>query len=161
MGDNARLRNNSTFITHGNGKIIFGNRAGASWGCTLEASELIRIGDYTAIAEYSYVTDTVHELIGNDTPWRDAPRRPMPVIIGEACFIGSGCYIGPGVHIDDGAVIAHHSVVTRNVGAFEIWAGAPARCIAHRVKGVSQAKLEEFHALVAEQGMQRDRYKQP
>ncbi len=38
----------------------------------------------------------------------------------------------PGVQIADGAVIASRSVVTKNVGPYEIWGGNPANLIKKR-----------------------------
>lgn len=40
--------------------------------------------------------------------------------------------IMPGVRIADGAVIGARSVVTKNIGPYEIWAGNPARFIKKR-----------------------------
>ncbi len=52
--------------------------------------------------------------------------------IGNDVWIGNNCLIKSGVVISDGAVIGMGSVVTKNVGAYEIWAGNPARMIRKR-----------------------------
>jgi acetyltransferase-like isoleucine patch superfamily enzyme len=158
MGEHCRMRNNATLVAHGDGKVIFGTRSGLSWGCFIEANELVQLGDYTAVAEFTYITDTIHHLAGNTGSKRDARIETRPVRIGNACFIGSSCFIGPGVTIGDGAVVAHHSVVTQDIGPLEIWGGVPARKMGHRTENVPAAKLREFERLVAEQGIQRDRY---
>jgi acetyltransferase-like isoleucine patch superfamily enzyme len=49
-------------------------------------------------------------------------------IIGNDVWIGQDVLILSGVTIGDGAVIAARSVVTKNVGPYELWAGNPARC---------------------------------
>lgn len=159
QGDRGRFRNNATLRTHGDGKIIFANRAGAAWGCLFEASELIEIAEYTAIAEYSYVTDTVFDFRQHEGSWRQVPRSAKPVRIGSACFVGSGCFIGPGVTIGDGAVIAHHSVITRDVGHYEIWGGSPARKMGHRTENVPESKRRELEEMIEKYGVQSDRYK--
>lgn len=158
QGDNGRFRNNATMRTHGDGKIIWSERSGASWGCLFEASELIHVGTYTAVAEFTYVTDTLFDFRLTEGGWKEVPRIVRPVHIGHNCFVGSGCYIGPGVTIHDGAVVAHHSVVTRDVGPLEIWGGAPARKLGHRTENVPASRMAEFEALVAQQGIQGDRY---
>jgi len=160
QGDIGRFRNNATFRAFGTGKIIFGTRSGTSWGCVIEANELVQIGDYTGIAEYTTITDTAWQFAGTTGSWREVPRRTSPVHIGAACFIGSGCFIGPGVTIGDGAVIANHSYVTRDVGPYEIWAGAPARFVAHRTQNIPESRQRQFDELVAQQGIQEDRYKE-
>lgn len=159
QGDYGRQRNNATLRALGRGKIIFNTRSGVSWGVTLLANELIEIGEYTAIAEYSFVTDTSYRFAGNDKSFHDADKIVKPVHIGKACFVGSRCYIGPGVTIGDGAVIANNTIITRDVGPFEIWMGAPARCIGHRTENVPERVMQRLEQLVAEQGIQGDRYK--
>jgi acetyltransferase-like isoleucine patch superfamily enzyme len=158
MGDYCRFRNNVTLRTRGNGRIVFGNRSGCSWGCFLEAASEIRIGNYTAIAEYSVVSDVIVPLMGHSSAPHTSAICGEPITIGNDVFVGNGCFIGPGVTIGDGAVIAHHSTVLRDVGPFEIWAGTPARRIAHRTLNVPAAKLAEFARLVEEQGIRSNRY---
>ncbi len=158
LGDRCRFRNDVTLHAHGNGKIIFGNRSGLSWGCTAEAHELIQIGNYTAIAEFSYLCDTMPVLKDNTDGHRTVDYVSKPIHIGNDVFVGSGCFIGPGVTIGDGAVVGPFSVVTRDVGPLEIWSGAPARKLGHRTEGISEAQLQAFRDLVDEQGIQGDRY---
>ncbi len=52
--------------------------------------------------------------------------------IGNDVWIGSNCLIKSGIKISDGAVIGMGSVVTKNVGPYEIWAGNPAKMIKGR-----------------------------
>ena len=53
-------------------------------------------------------------------------------IIGNDVWIGNNCLIKGGVEIKNGAVIGMGSVVTKDVGAYEVWAGNPARMIKKR-----------------------------
>lgn len=158
MGDRCRFRNDVTLRTHGDGKILFGNRSGLSWGCTAEAWERIQIGNYTAIAEFSYITDSMPRLAGGAAPRDGGDRITKPVTIGDNVFVGSGCIIGPGVTIGDGAVVGPFTTVTQDIGPLEIWTGTPARRMGHRTEGVSEAQLQAFRDLVAEQGIRGDRY---
>ena len=52
--------------------------------------------------------------------------------IGNDVWIGGDCLIKGGVTIADGAVIGMGSVVTHDVGPYEIWAGNPAKMIRKR-----------------------------
>ncbi len=157
-GDNCRFRNNVILRTQNQGRIVFGDRSGASYNVIIEATTLIQIGTATGIAENTVIRDTNHLLQGTDMPWRLTPHIAEPIIIGEACFIGSGCYIGPGVTIGDGAVVTHGSIVTKNIGPFEIWAGTPARFVAHRTKNVPESILKRNLELMKMFGMKEDRY---
>lgn len=55
-----------------------------------------------------------------------------PVKIGNDVWIGVRVIVKGGVTISDGAVIGAGSIVTKNVGPYEIWAGNPARFIRKR-----------------------------
>lgn len=56
----------------------------------------------------------------------------QPVIIGNDVWVGANAIIVDGVHIADGAIIAANSLVTKDVGAYEIVGGNPARFIKKR-----------------------------
>lgn len=53
-------------------------------------------------------------------------------IIGHDVWIGNNCLIKSGVEIGDGAIIGMGSVLTKDVGNYEIWAGNPAKFIRKR-----------------------------
>ncbi len=158
LGDYCRFRNNVILRTHGDGKIIFGDRCGCSYYCIIEATSLVQIGSYTAMAEFTVIRDTDHLVLGTDVHWRHTPQIARPVIIGESCMIGSRCYISPGVTIGDGAVLAQGSVVTKDIGPYEIWGGMPARFIAHRTKNVSPERLKRTQRLLKQFGIRGDRH---
>ena len=51
----------------------------------------------------------------------------LKTIIGDKVWLGDGVVVMPGVTIGEGSIIGANSVVTRDIGAFTIAAGAPAR----------------------------------
>lgn len=61
--------------------------------------------------------------------------------IGNDVWIGGNCLIKGGVHISDGAVIGMGSVVTHDIGPYEIWAGNPAKMIRKRFDDATIQRL--------------------
>jgi phosphonate metabolism protein (transferase hexapeptide repeat family) len=64
--------------------------------------------------------------LGVDDGFRER-RRAKRVTIGHDVWIGHGAVVMPGVTIGNGAVIGANAVVTKAVGAYEIFAGVPAK----------------------------------
>lgn len=67
-----------------------------------------------------------------------------PVKIGNDVWLGVRVIVRGGVTISDGAVIGAGSVVTKDVGPYEIWAGNPARFIRKRFDDETIKKLLEI-----------------
>ena len=158
LGDDVRIRDNVILRTSGNGKIVFGNRCGCSWYCIIEATQLVQIGDFTGLAEFVVIHDSHHTVYGTKEHWRMTPLHAGPVIIGRNCLIGSRTYIGPGITIEDGAIIVPNSVITKNVGAYEIWSGNPARRIAHRTEDLPTSILKRNKELLDKYGVKECRH---
>ncbi len=59
-------------------------------------------------------------------------RRSTPVTVGHDTWFGHNAVVLPGVSVGHGAVVAAGAVVSRDVGAYEIWGGVPARLIRRR-----------------------------
>ncbi len=93
--------------------------------------ELISIGEGCSIAQCSillcheydlenyFYGDLIHNL----------PHIIKPISIGRNVMIGSRSTILPGVSIGEGAVIATGAIVNRDIPAWSIAAGAPARVV--------------------------------
>ena len=99
-------------------------------GGTLLCSELIEIGEMTAIAWDVNISDSdMHPVVveGEEMP------KVKPIKIGNHVWVGSGVRILKGVTIGDGAVLAAGSIVTKDVEPRTLVAGVPARAIRKNV----------------------------
>ena len=56
-----------------------------------------------------------------------SPNQVKPIDIGHDVWIGQGAYLKPGIQIGNGAVIGANAVVTRDVPAYAVVVGNPAR----------------------------------
>lgn len=59
-------------------------------------------------------------------------RKKYAIKIGNDCWVGEGSFIVGGVSIADGAVVLAHAVVTKNVPAYAIVGGVPAKIVGYR-----------------------------
>ena len=59
----------------------------------------------------------------------DMPAKYGDIHLGKGCYIGINVTIMPGVHIGEGAVIGSCALVTKDIPAWTIAAGVPAKVI--------------------------------
>jgi len=107
----------------------------------------LSIGDWSSIGEWaliynlgrvtigakSTVSQRVHVCAGTHD-YRD-PTMPLlkpPVSIGDNVWVCADAFVGPGVKLGDGAVIGARAVVVKDVEAWTVVAGNPARVIKRR-----------------------------
>lgn len=113
-------------------RLVFGDRTYVNHRCSFVVAREIVVGSDVYMAPGVRIMDSPgHPL---DPAARLAKRPPTsdevrPVNVGDNVWIGTESMIMPGVTIGDGAVIAARSVVTRDVPAYSLAAGAPARVV--------------------------------
>ncbi|MDB5529798.1 MAG: Acetyltransferase [Devosia sp.] len=69
-------------------------------------------------------------------------RASTPIAIGHDTWIGHGAVIMPGITIGNGAIIGSNAVVTKDVAAFAIAVGVPAKTIKQRFTDPIAARLD-------------------
>ena len=77
-----------------------------------------------------------------DEPEFFAWRRSFPVTIGHDVWVGHGAIVLPGRSIGNGAVVGAGSVVTKDIPAFSIAVGNPARVLRPRFAPEIAVRLE-------------------
>lgn len=116
---------------------------------------MAEIGRFTSISAYCSIGGGAHPVDWVSTsPVFTAERSILranftdnrfethkKTYIGSDVWIGAHALIKSGVTIADGAVIGMGSVVTKDVGAYEIWAGNPAKLIRKRFDDETIDKL--------------------
>jgi acetyltransferase-like isoleucine patch superfamily enzyme len=99
-------------------------------GCMLAATERITIGSHCMFANYCFVADADHRYDDATVPVTWQGMQPKgPVTIEDNCWFGTNCVVTGGVTIGERTVVGANSVVTKDLPAGVIAAGAPARVI--------------------------------
>lgn len=99
----------------------------------------ITIGDHSMLANNVAIVGGDHAFSTPGVTMRDGGREAWrPTILGRDVWIGHGAIIINGISIGDGALVAAGSVVTKDVAAFSVVAGNPARHIKWRFDEAGQ-----------------------
>jgi len=130
LGDNVRIENRVTINKAEN--ITIKEEAFIGQDSFLNAVEEITIGRYAAIAAGCRIMTWNHNISNRTTELRTTGKETAPVEINDGVWMGYDVIVLPGVTIGEGAVIAAGSVVTNDVGPFDVVAGSPASKIGER-----------------------------
>ena len=95
----------------------------------------VTLGRYVMLAPEVVIVGGDHRIDVPGTPILFSGRPPLPEThLGDDAWIGFRAIIMAGVRIGRGAIVAAGAVVTKDVPAYEIHAGVPARKIGERFK---------------------------
>jgi len=112
--------------------IEIGNNSVINRNCYLDGRTGIVVGDNVNVSFQCCIITLQH-----DAKSTDFHCVPGAVRIEDHAWIGARALILPGVTIGEGAVVGAGSVVTRDVPPYVIVAGAPARKIGERPRGLT------------------------
>jgi acetyltransferase-like isoleucine patch superfamily enzyme len=98
-----------------------------------EIAPAVEIGNYTMISSYVAIVgnDHIYNLPGVAIRFCGRPES-VKTVIGHDVLIGHGSIVMRGVTIGNGAVIASGAVVTKDVPAYAVVAGVPAKFLKWR-----------------------------
>ena len=92
----------------------------------------ISIGANTIIGAYCYLISGNHRYDRRDIPIRDQGFTGAAIVIEHDVWIGTHVVVLPGITIGEGAIVAAGSIVSKNIPAYEIWGGVPAKFLKQR-----------------------------
>lgn len=133
LGTNTEIQDYAIIKTYKN-EVCIGNNSQVNPYTVIYGGAGVVIGENVMIAPHCAIAAGSHDFIQTNKPMRFAGHFDKgPIVIGDDVWIGANCTITDGVQIGKGAVIGANSVVTKNVEAYDIVGGCPAKVIKNRL----------------------------
>jgi len=144
IGRGTVLESNVT-IHSDRGRVRLGEGVYLSRGVTIGSVDLVEIGDYALIGPGCYITDGDHRHSDMSLPVPDQGMVSRgPAILEDNVWLGANVVVTSGVVIGRRSVVGANSVVTRDIPAFSVAAGVPAKVVASTGSAVGWASLPGF-----------------
>ena len=139
IGDNVVLSRNTILSCKG-GSIGIGNNTNISVNCTFISESTMHIGANVLFAAYCYViaggnhgTDRTDVAVIQQDSFSKGG-----VVIEDNVWLGAGVNVLDGVRIEHDAIAGAGSVVIRDIPAFAVVAGIPAKIIKSRTQSATE-----------------------
>lgn len=135
IGQGSQILQNSriqTFPQEGlpHPKIRIGEHCYLGYHLSILAGADVMIGNRVLMASDILITTEAHGMDPeSEIPYMDQPLSVAPVSIGDGCWLGEKVMVMPGVTIGEKSIIGAGSIVTKDIPAFSIAVGNPARVI--------------------------------
>jgi acetyltransferase-like isoleucine patch superfamily enzyme len=148
IGDGNAIRAHEGTLRIGD-KCVFGKDNTVN--CYLD----IEFGEATIVADWVYVCDFDHVFADIHVPIKDQGIVKSPVRIGPDVWIGTKATVLRGVTVNRGCVVAANAVVNKDLPAYSVAVGVPARVVRNRVEdyendAVRRAALADIARKTAE-----------
>jgi len=140
IGDNSSIGNRVVLSCFDSVKsighhpeIIIGNNVSIGEDCHITCANKLVIGNGVLTGKKVLITDNSHGDTNLNTLKTSPIKREItskgPVIIEDNVWLGEKTSIMPNVHIGKGAIVAANAVVTKDVPAYALVGGNPARIL--------------------------------
>jgi acetyltransferase-like isoleucine patch superfamily enzyme len=134
IGDNVYIGHQTILKGYYINTMQIGSGTWIGQQCFLHSAGGLHIGENVGIGPGVKIITSTHKEQGRSIPIVRSALQFAPVRIEDDADIGIGAVILPGVTIGRGAQVGAGAVVTKNVEAYHVVAGVPARIINIRPK---------------------------
>jgi len=133
IGDNVCLFRGANLETGKDATISIGDRSSVHPSCFLCAYvENIEIGCGVMLAANCALYSYDHGTKKSQSLQEQALVSRGKIVIDNDAWLGFGVFVTSGVHIGEGAVVGAGSVVTKDIPAYAIAVGNPAKVVGYR-----------------------------
>ena len=131
IGNNVIL-SRGCILSAKDGKLSIGDNTNFGANCLVYAVKELNIGRDTLLAAQCYVGGSMYHFDRTDIPPIQQGSYANGVSIGDGCWLGAGVKVMDGVKIDDGVILGTGAVVNKDIEAFSVAVGVPAKAIKKR-----------------------------
>jgi acetyltransferase-like isoleucine patch superfamily enzyme len=130
IGAGTLFEPNVWITAPGDARVRIGEGSFLNLNVMVAAVELVEIGDHCMFANGCFITDGSHRFDDPDrpVPWQGFTTKG-PTRVGDNVWCGANVVVTSGVTVGERCVIGANSVVTEDLPAFSIAAGAPAKVL--------------------------------
>jgi len=137
IGNNLKISPNCFLFAQGkpgDAQIILGDNVGMNYNVMLNADcgGLIKLGDNISIGPYTVMRASNHNFTDITIPIKEQGHIAGIIKIQNNVWIGAHVVILPNVTIGHSSIIGAGSIVTKDIPAYSIVAGNPAKIIKSR-----------------------------
>jgi acetyltransferase-like isoleucine patch superfamily enzyme len=132
LGRNVYVGHRTMLKGYYNNAMRIGDETWIGQMCFFHSAGGIEIGARVGIGPGVIILTSTHAEHGRAVAPLFSPVETAPVHVEDEVNIGVGAVLMPGVHVGRGAKIGAGAVVTHDVAAYSIVAGAPARFMRER-----------------------------
>jgi acetyltransferase-like isoleucine patch superfamily enzyme len=130
VGKNCQIRAYTVIELSNTGKLTIGDNSVIGFGCFLQVTDEVVIGNRTLIGPHCVILASTHII--NDKPIYISGMKPGKTVIKDDVWLGANITVACDVTIDSNSIVGANSFVNKNIPCNQIWAGSPAKYIKQR-----------------------------
>ncbi len=134
IGSGALIHCGENHIYGGKQNVSIGDKSYIGPNSVIFGEGGVEIGKYCEIAPGVVITSQQHTFESIKIPIKEQVSELKKVVIEDDVWIGCNASVLPGVTIGRGAVIGAGAVVNRDIPAYSVAVGVPAKVIKGRVR---------------------------
>lgn len=131
LGNGARTGTEVWFVAANDAEIAVGENSIINNYNILNGGHGLKIGSHTTLGGFVYINTSDHSFHRGELIQKQG-FFGAPISIGSDVWVGGHVFINKGITIEDGAVIGAGAVVTKDIPAYSIAVGNPAKVIKQR-----------------------------